>query len=203
MRHPSAGSHPYLPGYVCPMLPKQLSNGICSLNPGVDRLTLSVIMDFDSDGNLKSYRICESVIKSKYRMTYKNVSKIILTTPKTKNANREIPINKNFLEIMKKVKANKEDYVLTGNKEYIEPRTYRKYFNKVLDKININHFNFHSLRHTFATNCISLGVDYKTVSELLGHANVNITLNLYVHPRLSQKKKCIDLICKVFQEKVI
>ena len=134
---------------------------------------------------------------------YKNVSKIILTTPKTKNANREIPINKNFLEILKKVKANKEDYVLTGNKEYIEPRTYRKYFNKVLDKININHFNFHSLRHTFATNCISLGVDYKTVSELLGHANVNITLNLYVHPRLSQKKKCIDLICKVFQEKVI
>lgn len=134
---------------------------------------------------------------------YKNVSKIILTTPKTKNANREIPINKNFLEILKKVKANKEDYVLTGNKEYIEPRTYRKYFNKVLDKININRFNFHSLRHTFATNCISLGVDYKTVSELLGHANVNITLNLYVHPRLSQKKKCIDLICKVFQEKVI
>ena len=48
-----------------------------------------------------------------------------------------------------------------------------------------------------------LGVDYKTVSELLGHANVNITLNLYVHPRLSQKKKCIDLVCKVFQEKVI
>lgn len=134
---------------------------------------------------------------------YKNVSKIILTTPKTKNANREIPINKNFLEILKKVKANKEDYILTGNKEYIEPRTYRKYFNKVLDKNNINHFNFHSLRHTFATNCISLGVDYKTVSELLGHANVNITLNLYVHPRLSQKKKCIDLICKVFQEKVI
>lgn len=134
---------------------------------------------------------------------YKSVSKIILTTPKTKNANREIPINKNFLEILKKVKANKEDYILTGNKEYIEPRTYRKYFNKVLYKININHFNFHSLRHTFATNCISLGVDYKTVSELLGHANVNITLNLYVHPRLSQKKKCIDLICKVFQEKVI
>ncbi len=71
------GTSVYLPGYVCPMLPKQLSNGICSLNPGVDRLTLSVIMDFDSDGNLKSYRICESVIKSKYRMTYKNVSKIL------------------------------------------------------------------------------------------------------------------------------
>lgn len=133
----------------------------------------------------------------------KNISKVIITTPKTKNANREIPINKDFLEILKKVKSDKKHYILTGNEKYIEPRTYRKYFNKVLDELKIKHFNFHSLRHTFATNCISLGVDYKTVSELLGHANVNITLNLYVHPRYSQKKKCIDLVCKVFQEKVI
>ena len=133
----------------------------------------------------------------------KNISKVIITTPKTKNANREIPINKDFLEILKKVKSDKKHYVLTGNEKYIEPRTYRKHFNKVLDELKIKHFNFHSLRHTFATNCISLGVDYKTVSELLGHANVNITLNLYVHPRYSQKKKCIDLVCKVFQEKVI
>ena len=133
----------------------------------------------------------------------KNISKVIITTPKTKNANREIPINKEFLEILKKVKSDKNHYILTGNEKYIEPRTYRKYFNKVLDKLKIKHFNFHSLRHTFATNCISLGVDYKTVSELLGHANVNITLNLYVHPRYSQKKKCIDLVCKVFQEKVV
>lgn len=133
----------------------------------------------------------------------KNISKVIITTPKTKNANREIPINKDFLEILKKVKSDKNHYILTGNEKYIEPRTYRKYFNKVLAKLKIKHFNFHSLRHTFATNCISLGVDYKTVSELLGHANVNITLNLYVHPRYSQKKKCIDLVCKVFQEKVI
>lgn len=133
----------------------------------------------------------------------KNISKVIITTPKTKNANREIPINKDFLEILKKVKSNKNDYILTGNEKYIEPRTYRKHFNKVLDELKIKHFNFHSLRHTFATNCISLGVDYKTVSELLGHANVNITLNLYVHPRYSQKKKCIDLVCKVFQEKVV
>ena len=133
----------------------------------------------------------------------KNISKVIITTPKTKNANREIPINKDFLEILKKVKSDKEHYILTGNEKYIEPRTYRKYFNKILDELKIKHFNFHSLRHTFATNCISLGVDYKTVSELLGHANVNITLNLYVHPRYSQKKKCIDLVCKVFQEKVV
>ena len=131
-----------------------------------------------------------------------NTSKIIITSPKTKNANREIPINKNFLELLKKVKSSKNNYVLTGTEKYLEPRSYRKHFEKVLKELKIKHFNFHSLRHTFATNCISLGVDYKTVSEILGHSNVNITLNLYIHPRLSQKKKCIDLVCKVFQEKV-
>ena len=132
----------------------------------------------------------------------KNISKVIITTPKTKNANREIPINKDFLELLKQLKTKGEDYIITGSNKYLEPRTYRKYFNKVLKQVKIKQFNFHSLRHTFATNCISLGVDYKTVSELLGHANVNITLNLYVHPRLSQKKKCIDMICKVFQESI-
>ena len=132
----------------------------------------------------------------------RNYSKIIITSPKTKNANREIPINKGFLEILKKIKTDSNCYILTGTNKYIEPRTYRKNFNKILEKLKIHHFNYHSLRHTFATNCISLGVDYKTVSELLGHANVNITLNLYVHPRYSQKKKCVDLICKIFQEKV-
>lgn len=131
-----------------------------------------------------------------------NISKVIITTPKTKNANREIPINKKFLELLKKLKTKGDDYIITGSGKYLEPRTYRKYFNKVLKQVKIKQFNFHSLRHTFATNCISLGVDYKTVSELLGHANVNITLNLYVHPRLSQKKKCIDMICKVFQESI-
>jgi len=119
----------------------------------------------------------------------KNDSKIIITNPKSKLSNRDIPISKDFIKILKKIKTNKEDYVLTGNDKYIEPRTYRIYFNNILKKLNINHFSFHSLRHTFATNCISLGMDYKTVSEILDHSNVNITFNLYVHPSISEKKK--------------
>ena len=130
----------------------------------------------------------------------KNISKIIISTPKTKNANRDIPLNKEFSSILIKLKTKNNDYILSGNENYIEPRTYRKYFNKFLKEIKLNHINFHALRHTFATNCITLGVDYKTVSELLGHANVTITLNLYVHPQMSQKKKCINLICKDFQK---
>ncbi len=155
-------------------------------------------IDFKNNKLMISKTIQRVYIKDKD----KNISKIIITTPKTKNANREIPINKDFLEIIKSLKTDKDNYILSNSDKYIEPRTYRKYFNKILKELKIKHFNFHSLRHTFATNCISLGCDYKTVSELLGHANVNITLNLYVHPRYSQKKKCIDLVSKIFQEKV-
>lgn len=130
-----------------------------------------------------------------------SVSKIIITNPKTHNAERDIPLNKGFADILKKYQTESNNYILSNCDKWIEPRTYRRYFKKCLDKAKIGQINFHGLRHTFATNCIKLGVDYKTVSELLGHANVNITLNLYVHPQMSQKKKCIDLICKNFYEK--
>ena len=176
---------------------------LISLYSGIRIGELCALRWEDVDFKKNSLTINKTIQRVYIKDKNKNISKVIITTPKTKNANREIPINKDFLEILKKVKSDKEHYILTGNEKYIEPRTYRKYFNKVLDELKIKHFNFHSLRHTFATNCISLGVDYKTVSELLGHANVNITLNLYVHPRYSQKKKCIDLVCKVFQEKVV
>lgn len=130
-----------------------------------------------------------------------NVSKVIITNPKTKNANREIPLNNDFALLLKKFKTKDDDYILSGSTKWIEPRTYRKYFDRLLIKCKVDHINFHSLRHTFATNCIRLGTDYKTVSELLGHSSVNITLNLYVHPLMSQKKKCINSICKDFQFK--
>lgn len=56
----------------------------------------------------------------------------------------------------------------------------------------MKHKKFHTLRHTFATNCIKVGMDPKSLSEVLGHSNVDITLNLYVHPSFETKKKFID-----------
>lgn len=66
----------YFPDMVLPMLPEELSNNICSLNPNVDRLTLSVIMRFDERGNIKDYEIVNGVINSNYRMTYTKVAKM-------------------------------------------------------------------------------------------------------------------------------
>ena len=71
------GTSVYLPGVVVPMLPTHLSNGLCSLNPNCDRLALSVIMDFDANGKIVAHEIKESIINSKYRMTYDDVDAII------------------------------------------------------------------------------------------------------------------------------
>lgn len=65
----------------------------------------------------------------------------------------------------------------------------QNHFKKVLKENSITDTNFHSLRHTFATRCIELGFDVKSLSEILGHASVNITMNRYVHPSMKLKRE--------------
>lgn len=120
----------------------------------------------------------------------------IHTSPKT-NSCREIPISKQLFQSLKTVrKQSQSPYVVGTSTQSKEPRSYRDYFSRLLKRLNIPHLVFHGLRHTFATRCIESQCDYKTVSVILGHSNVATTLNLYVHPNLSQKKKCIDRMSK-------
>jgi Site-specific recombinase XerD len=122
-------------------------------------------------------------------------SKLLITSPKTKASVREIPLSSAIYPVLKKINPmNGEYYLLTGTEKFTEPRTFRGYYDRLLRRMDIEHINFHGLRHTFATRLIEGGADYKTVSELLGHASVNMTLNLYVHPQIEQKRKAIELI---------
>ena len=89
-------------------------------------------------------------------------------------------------------KYNGNCYFLTGNYKYIEPRMYNYIFKQYLKDAEINDINFHALRHTFATRAIEKGIDIKSLSEILGHSTVNMTLEKYVHPSLEQKRKQIN-----------
>ena len=121
-----------------------------------------------------------------------------LSTPKTRNSQREIPLTKDLLRFLKPFRkvVNPQFYVLTNSPKPTEPRTYRNYYRHLLNSLNIPFIKFHGLRHSFATRCIESGCDSKTVSILLGHANISTTLNLYVHPNFDQKKRCIDTMLK-------
>lgn len=125
-------------------------------------------------------------------------TELVINTPKTKNSCREIPMNKELLGMLKPLKkvVNDDYYILTNDERPIEPRTYRNYYKRLMEKLDIPKLKYHGLRHSFATRCIEVGCDYKTVSVLLGHSNISTTLNLYVHPNMEQKKRCIDKVFK-------
>ena len=128
----------------------------------------------------------------------KKHTELVINTPKTKNSCREIPMSKELLAMIKPLKKvlNDDFYVLTNNERPTEPRTYRNYYNNLMVKLNIPKLKYHGLRHSFATRCIEAGCDYKTVSVLLGHSNISTTLDLYVHPNMEQKKRCITKMFK-------
>lgn len=128
----------------------------------------------------------------------KRYTELIIGTPKTKNSIREIPMTGDMMKMIKPLKkvVNENFFVLTNESKPTEPRTYRNYYNKLMDKLDIPKLKFHGLRHSFATRCIESNCDYKTVSVILGHSNISTTLNLYVHPNMEQKKKCIDKMFK-------
>ena len=118
-------------------------------------------------------------------------TKVIVTPPKSRSAVRDIPIPEFMLKRFGPIDGMSDDaYILTGSEEkFIEPRTLENVFKRCLKKCSMPEVNYHVLRHTFATRCIEAGIDAKSLSEILGHANVNITLNQYVHSSMEQKRE--------------
>ena len=129
-------------------------------------------------------------------------TELVINSPKTKNSCREIPMNKELLAMVKPLKkvVNFNFYVLTNEEKPTEPRTYRNYYHRLMKHLNIPQLKYHGLRHSFATRCIESNCDYKTVSVLLGHSNITTTLNLYVHPNMEQKKRCITQMLKYLRK---
>ncbi len=122
-----------------------------------------------------------------------------INSPKSRTSFRKIPIPKFICELLTKYKPNNNNqFLLTESNVPLDPRTYQNRFKSCLKKADIRYVNFHALRHTFATRCIQAGIDVKTVSEILGHSNVQITMNFYVFSSFDFKKQQIEKICYSF-----
>lgn len=120
-------------------------------------------------------------------------TKVIITEPKSECSRRDIPLPKFLVQYAEQFQAERNAFVLTGKTDrFIEPRTLQNRFKNYVKASGIEHANYHALRHTFATRCVELGFELKSLSEILGHSNVNITLNKYVHSSIELKKQNME-----------
>lgn len=118
-------------------------------------------------------------------------SQIEVSDPKTESSKRVLPIPPNLKEVITNLKQDDNIYIATGKEIPTEPRTFRQAYERILKKVGIKHHTYHDIRHTFASRAISNGIDVKTVSELLGHTTVEMTLNTYTHISDDQKREAV------------
>ena len=137
------------------------------------------------------------ISKTLYRIQTENPdnnqkTKIIIESPKTESSIRVIPLPSFILNICINNCGKNQCYVLTGTEKYMEPRLCLKKFKNILKELGFSNYTFHTLRHTFATRCVENGFDVKSLSEILGHSNINTTMQRYVHPSLEFKQRNMD-----------
>ena len=123
----------------------------------------------------------------------------IIDLPKTETSKRVIPFPKQLLPHLRALKkSSTTKYVVSSTKGIgVFVRAYQRSFELLLKRLNIPHKGFHALRHTFATRAIECGMDVKTLSEILGHKNANVTLNKYVHSFMEHKKEMMNRLGKM------
>lgn len=142
--------------------------------------------------------VCQTVQRIKSQSKDKK-TELLVGTPKTQTSYRKVPLPQFVIEHIKKHYQNylcNNLYFLSNKNEPVDPRCIQIKFQKLCKELNI-HTTFHVLRHTYATQCVQKGVDIKSLSEIMGHANVNITLNLYVHSTDEYKINQIEKLNKV------
>ena len=131
------------------------------------------------------------------RLYEKGCTKLIVQPPKSESSLRRIPLPADILSLLAahKPKTAGSVCLLTGTAAPLEPRTMQNRYRALLKRAGVPYRNFHALRHTYATRCIEQNVDVKSVSEMLGHSDVRITLQTYVHVSLRYKQQAVQSIC--------
>ena len=151
-----------------------------------------------SDSVLKIRRTMQRIQESDGNTIRK--TKIIITVPKSKCSVRLIPLPSFISDIAQQFSNSPQAFILTGDSErFVEPRTMQNHFKSLVAESGIERANFHVLRHTFATRCVEVGFEIKSLSEILGHSNVNITLNRYVHSSFELKSSNMNKLMLTYE----
>lgn len=135
----------------------------------------------------------------------KTATSIIYGTPKSTSSIRDIPLSDPICALLKRkmrieeFKGKRMTMLASKNGGFVEPRVYQKHFQHIIKVADIPATNFHALRHTFATRALEAGMDYKTLSELLGHSSPAITLKTYAHSLLEEKRKAMNLVGRLYE----
>jgi len=149
----------------------------------------------DIDFEAGTMSVTKTVTRTKSFQQENKKTMLLVGSPKSPKSMRKIPLP-DFLIAMSHEREmesmNENCYVLTGTDTPLDPRTYQKLFKRVLTQAGVKDRKFHAIRHTFATRALELGIDIKTMSEILGHSSVTVTLNIYAHSLFEQKKIAID-----------
>lgn len=123
----------------------------------------------------------------------------VLDVPKTATSRRDIPIPPNCMELLSRMKSqSRGEFIIYGR--YGRPvsiRSYQKSFALLLQRIKLPPMGFHSLRHTFATRALEVGMDVKTLSEILGHSSASVTLNVYAHTRPEHMREMLNKLSRI------
>ena len=122
-------------------------------------------------------------------------TKIVISNPKSTASFRDIAIPDFLMEYFKMFRNEGDFFILSGADKPVEPRTMQYHYKRILQSAEIENHNYHQLRHTFATNCTEKGFDVKTLSVILGHSTVSLTLNRYVHPDRNHERRLMNNMC--------
>ncbi len=123
-------------------------------------------------------------------------TKVIIDKPKTLSSLRTVPLIDDLAGYFSARKKKNDTFIVTGTEKFIEPRVCLDKYKRLLRRAGLPDYNFHVLRHTFATRCVEKGVDVKSLSEIMGHANVSVTMQRYVLPSMAQKKEQINKLAE-------
>lgn len=122
---------------------------------------------------------------------------ILMTgTPKSLHSHRVVPVPTFLLALLKKQFKSKMEhfYIFSDSPAIVDPRTVQRQFKRLVEQIGLENVHFHTLRHTLTTRLLELGVDVKTISNLLGHKSVKTTLDYYAHSLIDQQRRAMELL---------